>query len=98
MLPADEGLEALVVLPAGRAAGEVRPEAGQLGVRITPGELQFDVPVQVVEALVASDLRPGGTEQPAHGRLQLGMFHQSITSSRGPSSSRSFRLASCRVL
>src|SRR5215211_1214401 len=63
--------QALVLLAAGQAAGEVGPDAGELGVGIGAGQLQLDVAVELGEALLAADLRLLGAEQPvdqAHWR------------------------------
>ena len=58
-LAADEGAQARVVLPAGRAAGQVRLHPGDGRIRVVAGELEIDVAVQLFEALLAADLRAG---------------------------------------
>src|SRR5215218_3064680 len=71
--------QALVLLAAGQAAGEVGPEAGELGVGVGAGQLQLDVSVQLGEALLAAHLRLLGAEQPLD--QVLGWAHQRLTSS-----------------
>src|SRR5436190_5682499 len=56
--------QALVLLAAGRAAVEVRTQPGQGRVRVGARELEVDVTVELGEALVAADLRPGRAEEP----------------------------------
>jgi hypothetical protein len=84
-----ERAQALVLLSAGGAALEVRAHAGDRAVRVAAGELQVDVLVEEVEAVVAADLGPVGAEQP----------DAVIAGHRVPSTaSRSLRRASCSVL
>jgi hypothetical protein len=61
-LPTDELEEALVVLAAGRAAFEVGAHAGDLLLGFSTREFQFDVAVELLEALLAGQLRPHRTE------------------------------------
>ena len=45
-----------MLFAAGRAAGKVSPEPRECGIGVTAGELGFDVPVELVESLVAANL------------------------------------------
>jgi hypothetical protein len=60
-----EGAEAEVLLVAGPAALEVRAHAGDelIGARGTVLELDLDVAVELVEALLAGQLGVGGTQE-----------------------------------
>jgi hypothetical protein len=49
-----------VLFAAGGAAGEVCPQAGDRRVGVLAGELELDVAVELVETLVATDLRTCG--------------------------------------
>src|SRR4051794_17822424 len=105
LLAADERPQALVLLAAGGAAVEVSAEAGDGGVGVLPGELELDVAVEEVEALVAADLRLRRAEEPAERLLQIGTVHRHLSSGwsssanpRSCRSCRSFRRASCNVL
>jgi hypothetical protein len=60
LLAADEGEQTLMVLAAGRAAVKVGTQAGDDGVDVLAFELELDVAVELVEAHIAPDLRPGG--------------------------------------
>src|SRR5918992_2216307 len=62
-LVGEEGAEALVLLAAGLAAGQVGADAGQAGVGVLAGQLQLDVAVQLGEAVVAAHLRILGAQQ-----------------------------------
>src|SRR5215213_4352734 len=63
----DERAKALVVLMAGGATLEVCPQPGHpFGCRL-PLQLELDVLVEALEALVAENLRLGGSEQPLEG-------------------------------
>src|SRR5918994_2814818 len=73
VLGADERAQALVLLPAGGAAFEVRPEARDGGVGVGSDQLQLDVTVEQLEALVAADLGLRGSEQTADCRLRVGL-------------------------
>jgi hypothetical protein len=63
----DEGAEALVVLAAGGAALEVRAQPGDPFVCRLPLQLELDVLVEALEALVAKNLRLARSEQPLEG-------------------------------
>src|SRR5215207_9346485 len=63
LIAADQCAQALVLLTAGRAAGEVCPQARDRGVGVGTLELELDVLVEPVEALVAADL---GLCRPEH--------------------------------
>src|SRR6185436_9883369 len=54
---ADQLAQALVVLAAGGAALEVRAHPGHPGLGVLTGELELDVLVEALEALLAADLR-----------------------------------------
>jgi len=54
-----------VVLGARRAPLEVRLHAGDSGVGVPAGELDLHVTVELLEALLAGQLRAGRPEQPA---------------------------------
>ena len=58
-----ERLEALVVLVAGGAARQVGVHAGDRAVRVLARHLELDVAVELLEALLAGELRPLGAEQ-----------------------------------
>src|SRR5215213_11201131 len=93
-----ERAEALALLAAGGAAVEVLAHPGYRGVRVARLELQLDVLVEALEALVAADVRPGRAEQPPQAIVRLA---HPLTSSMCPaatSSARSFVRASCSVL
>jgi hypothetical protein len=62
-LSADEVPEALVLLAACGAALEVSTKAGDRGVDVGAGQFQLDIPVELLEAGVAADLRLGGAEK-----------------------------------
>src|SRR5215211_1622926 len=104
LLAAHERAKALVLLAAGGAADKVGAQTGDRGVGVRTGELQLDVAVELLEALVAADLGLRRPEQPAQCLLQigsLGHFVSSSVSRERPCSSRwdlSFRRASCSVL
>ena len=93
-----------MLLAAGGAACEVRAQAGERRVGVLTGELELDVAIELVEALVAADLRLRRPEQPVQRLVQirsLGDVVSSGSSRENPCSSRcarSFRRASCSVL
>src|SRR5579859_708163 len=94
-----ERVEALVLLRAGRAAGEVRAQAGHERVGGCSGELELDVAVEPREALVAVALRLAGAEQAQKGRVEVASGHS--RTSRNPAAttcSRSRRRASWSTL
>src|SRR5437868_15538817 len=55
----DESPKAFVILPSGGAAFQVGAQARQAGVRVGAGELQLDVLIEQLEALLAGDLEAG---------------------------------------
>jgi hypothetical protein len=57
-----EGAQALVILAARRASIEVGAQAGKVRVGIGPCELEVDVLVEQLEALLAGHLESGRTE------------------------------------
>src|SRR3954463_2045137 len=103
-LAGDEVAEAAEVLGAGGAAFEVRPHAGNPRVGRLARQRQLDVAVELLEALLARQLRGVGAEDPAQdGAAFLVAHHSSSPSvpmrkSRSASASRSLRRASCRFL
>ena len=56
---------------ARRAAGEMRAHSRNRGVGVAAVDLQLDVGVEQLEALVAADLRAGRTQQRIHDRWSL---------------------------
>ena len=100
--------EAVVVLAAGRAALEVRAHARHDGVRVAARALELNLAVELLEALLAGQLRAGGSEQPGKqvgGSRAVVVAHERpprvVDSSASPCSesrARSLRRASCRVL
>jgi hypothetical protein len=65
----DEGTEAEVLLVAGLAALEVRAHAGDqlVGAAAALPELELDVAVELLEALLAAQLGAGRPEQASQG-------------------------------
>ena len=71
------------------------------------GELELDVAVELLEALVAADLRAGGPEQPAQRLLEIRSFHHRFSSNQfrargrarrdGGAACGARRAASCRA-
>src|SRR5215212_2589010 len=104
LLAADERAQALVLVAAGGAAEQMGAQPGDRGVGVGTGELQLDVAVELLEALVAADFGLRRPEQPAQRLLQIGSLGHFVSSSvfrDRPCSSRwdlSFRRASCSVL
>src|SRR6478736_9086649 len=100
----DECEEAVVLLPAGRAALEMCAKPGDRRIRIGAGCLELDVAIELVEAGIATDLRLGRPEHAREHVLHVAILHQS--SSHAPSTARphssrcprSLRRASCSVL
>src|SRR3712207_2079503 len=80
LLAADERAEALVLLAAGRAADQMGPQAGDRGVGVGARELELDVAVELLEALVAADLGLGRAEQPAKRLLEIRSLHHVLSS------------------
>src|SRR5438128_1258941 len=68
LLGCDERVEAVVVLGAGGAALEVGVHAGHGGIGVCAGELDFDITVEVLEALLAGEL---GTAGAAHAAEEV---------------------------
>src|SRR5262245_27553180 len=93
-LAGDEFAQALVVLAAGRAAGEVGAHPGHLALGLAAGELGLDVLVEAVEAVLAAELGPLGAEHPVDQRS----VHGAAPRSWSASAARSRRRASWRVL
>ena len=105
LVAADEGAQALVLLAARGAAGEMRAQPGNGGVGVFAGELELDVAVELVEADIATDLRLGGAEHAAECTVAVRTFGHVVSSSSVPTESphasrclRSFWRASCSDL
>lgn len=93
-----------MVIAAGRTAYEVRVHGRHRDVRPGAGQLKLDVRVEMVEALLASELRAGRAEHSAelaagitplllgHGTLPI------VPIPRSARAARSLRRASCKVL
>src|SRR5215218_6236737 len=101
----DEITQAGEVFGAGGAAVEVRAHTGNPRVGRGTGERHLDVAVELLEALLAGQLRGGGAKDPAQDRIALVVaFHPSSSLSaptwkpRAASAARSLRRASCRLL
>src|SRR3954447_17928057 len=96
--------QALVLVTAGRAALEVRRHARHAGVGGRPAQLQLDVRVELLEALVAAQLRCRRAEHAREDLVRGELVHRSssqlasIGKPRSASAARSRRRASCRVL
>src|SRR4051812_7015672 len=58
----DELPQALVILAAGGTTLEVSAHAGQTGIGVLAGQLEIDVLVEKLEALLTADLRAGRSE------------------------------------
>ena len=103
-IAADERAQALVLLAAGGAAVEMGAQARERGVGVLAGELELDVAVELVEAVVAADLGLAGPSSRPSACFEIGSFvivSSSQSSSARPRSSRcsrSLRRASCSVL
>jgi hypothetical protein len=65
-----------VVLVAGWAAFEVRAHARHVFVGGCAGKLELDIVVELVEALVASQLRSWGAEESREELLIVGLGHE----------------------
>src|SRR5207245_7781545 len=72
---ANERAQAFVLLAAGGATSEVRAQAGHRRVGVAAGELELDVLVELLEALLAANLVACRPQQPAERLLQLGSLH-----------------------
>ena len=69
LVAADERAQALVLLAAGGAAGEVGAQPGDGGVGVGAGELELDVAVELGRSTRRSRSRLGGAEQAAEDLL-----------------------------
>ena len=93
-----------MLLAAGGAAVEMGAQPGNRAVGVGTGELELDVPVELVEADVAADLGACRAQEPAERAHRVGRLHHfssSQLSSARPHScrwARSFCRASCKVL
>src|SRR5438309_2182063 len=74
---ADERAEARMLLAAGRAADQVRPQSRDLCVGVATVELELDVPVEILETLVAAHLGAFRPKQPPKRLRQIGSLHRS---------------------
>src|SRR3954447_8244513 len=104
-LAGDEVAEAAEVLGAGGAALEVGLHAGDPRVGALACERQLDVAVELLEALLAGQLRGAGAEDPAQDGVSFFVgLHASSSPSvpprspRSASAARRLRRASCRFL
>ena len=52
-----------MVLSAGRATDQVWAHAGHRGVRVSPAQLHLDIAIELLEALLAAELRPVGAQK-----------------------------------
>ena len=81
-----------MLLAARRAAREMGSQARKSRLGVLAGELELDETVDLVEALVAADLRPSGAEEAVERFPGWGSFGHVVSSShdsRGiPRSSR----------
>ena len=80
-----------MVLAAGRAADQVGAHAGHPCVGVRTAQLQFDVAVEVLEALLASELRLGGAQKALQKTLVLvfvRVVHRFTPLASGSSSNR----------
>src|SRR5919197_1009426 len=103
--PCDQRAQAEVLLVAGGAALEMRSQPRDLLLGIRAGDLELDVAVELLEALVAGHLGAGGPQQASQESVEA-RHHRvvpppAVGSSAKPSASRrprSFRRASWIVL
>ena len=58
-----QGEQAVVIGAAGRAALQVRAHSRYPVIGVRPGQLEFDVGVECLEALLAIELRAGWAEE-----------------------------------
>jgi hypothetical protein len=65
----DQGPQALVLFIACGAAVKVGPHAGDRLVSIGSGELELDISVELLEALLAAEFGSGGAEQAPQRRI-----------------------------
>jgi hypothetical protein len=54
--------QAVAILGARRAPLEVGTHSGDCCVRVGSAELELDVTIELIEALLTGQLRPGGTD------------------------------------
>jgi hypothetical protein len=80
LFAADERAEARMLLAAGRAADQVRPQSRDLCVGVATVEL--DVPVEILETLVAAQLGAFRPKQPPKRLRQIRLLHR-FSSYRG---------------
>src|SRR6476620_3295742 len=80
----DEVAQAVEVLGAGRAAVEMRAHAGDPGVAGLAGEAQLDVAVELLEALLAGQLRSARAEHPAQERVAVVVARHASSSRPSP--------------
>ena len=73
-----------MLLAAGRATLKVGAQAGKCGVHVGAGELELDVPVELVEAGVAADFGLGGAEEAAQCLLEVGALGHFVSSRKDP--------------
>ena len=108
VLAGKQSAQAFSILSTCGAALEVRPHAGKRRVGVGASEQQLDVAVEPLEAVLAADLRLGGSEdasQQAISVIGLVCAHVDFRASVAPrlmpwlaKLARSFLRASCRVL
>src|SRR5438552_16603801 len=77
MPAAQEGSETGVVIVAGRASLEVRSHSWNRLVGIGAGQLQLDIAIQLLEALLAAELGPLRAKQGAQHLVVLMPRHAS---------------------
>lgn len=63
-----------MVVAAGRTAREVRTHTGDGAIGVPAVELQLDVAVKLLEAVLAAELRPGGSQQRREQAATIGEF------------------------
>src|SRR5215211_9153577 len=101
----DEVAEAAEVFGAGGTAFEVGVHAGDPRLGGLVGQGQLDVAVELLEALLAGQLRGPGAEDPPQDRVAFAVVAHHSSSPFAPtrkpraaSAPRSLRRASCRFL
>src|SRR5438045_7871800 len=101
-----ERTQAVPILGTRRAAIQVGSHSGNRQIRVGANQLQLDVAIELLEALLASDLGPRRTEQAPDETihaLRSRRVHAlspspPMDSPRADSAARSFPRASCKVL
>jgi hypothetical protein len=86
LLAGHECVQAGVLFAARCASLQVRSHAGNLLVGARTSDLQLDISVQVLEALLAVQLRSGGPEQASQGSIDVGsraIAHRSFPPASG---------------